>query len=124
MQSEAGVEEGCHFAGVNTYLLIRYLRANTSPEAIDQLLTDAEETRTADELFDLATWSSYDQVRRLLETTATNFDGTETLRLAAGSGLDDPSMPEMTNLLQSLGSPEALLAMIADRKSTRLNSSH
>jgi diguanylate cyclase (GGDEF)-like protein len=114
MQSEAGVESGCHFAGVNTYLLIRYLRENSAIHAIDRLLADAGEKRTADELFDLATWSSYERFRRLLEATATNFNGAETLRQAAGSGLDDPSMPEMTNLLQSLGSPEALLSMIAD----------
>jgi diguanylate cyclase (GGDEF)-like protein len=114
MQSEAGLESGCHFAGVNTYLLIRYLRENSAPEAIEQLLADADEARTADELFDLATWSSYEQLRRLLEVTAANFDGAETLRQAAGSGLDDPSMPDMTSLLQSLGSPEALLAMIAE----------
>ena len=46
---------------------------------------------------------------------AASFGGAATLRSAAASaGLADPSMPELTSMLQSLGSPEALLAMIAE----------
>ena len=112
MRSEDGMEAGCHFAGVNTWLMIRYLRAHQGPDAAGELLRGAGEHRTVDELFDLATWSSYDQFRRLLEVMAKSFGGAAALRAASGSGLADPSMPEMTNMLQSLGSPEALLAVI------------
>ncbi len=113
MEAEAGLEN-CHFAGVNTWLLLRYLREHGDPGAQERLLGEAGETRSADELFDLATWSTYDQLRRLLEVTAASFGGPETLRRAAGGGLADSSMPEMTSLLQSLGSPEALLGMIVE----------
>jgi hypothetical protein len=113
MQSEIGVEAGCHFAGVNSYLMIRYLRETGGAESVAQLLRTAGETRSADDLYDLGTWSSYDQFRRLLEVMAET-SGDEALKLAAGGGLADPSMPELTNMLQSLGSPEALLTMIAE----------
>ena len=33
MRSEDGMEAGCHFAGVNTWLMIRYLRAHQGPDA-------------------------------------------------------------------------------------------
>ncbi|MCU1465512.1 MAG: hypothetical protein JWM72_1440 [Actinomycetia bacterium] len=59
------MDAGCHFAGVNTWLMIRFLRAHKGPDAPAELLTAAGESRTVDELFDLATWSSYDQFRRL-----------------------------------------------------------
>src|SRR4029078_12106357 len=53
------------------------------------------------------------QFRRLVVATAANC-GTNALTEAAGGGLTDPSMPEMTAMLQSLGSPEALWRMIAE----------
>ena len=105
---------GLHFAGVNTWLLIRYLRDQADHTVAARVLRDARETRTEDELFDLATWSSYAQFRRLLEATAANCGGSSALTRAAGGGLADPSMPEMTAMLQSLGSPEALLGMLTE----------
>ena len=77
------------------------------------VLADAGESRTEAELFDLATWSSYDQFRRLVEATAANC-GTAALTSASSGGLTDPSMPEMTAMLQSLGSPEALFRTVSD----------
>jgi diguanylate cyclase (GGDEF)-like protein len=114
MQSGEGIESGRQFSGVNTWLMVRYLRAHDAPGAASRLLTEAGDTRTDDELFDLATWSSYAQFRRLLEVMAASFGGSGALERAAGSGLADPSMPEMTNALQSLGSPEALLSVITE----------
>ena len=92
MQPEAGVDAGCHFAGVNTWLLIRYLREFGGPNGTERLLHEAGETRSADELFDLATWSSYEQFRGLLETTATEFGGGKTLTRAAGGGLAEVAL--------------------------------
>ncbi|HUI49382.1 MAG TPA: hypothetical protein VL119_11840, partial [Acidimicrobiia bacterium] len=70
MQLGSGSEAGCHFAGVNTWLLVRYLREHAAPGAVDRLLEETGESRSADELLDLASWSSYHQLRRLLEVTS------------------------------------------------------
>jgi diguanylate cyclase (GGDEF)-like protein len=104
---------GRDFAGLNTWLLVRYLRGHAGADGVTRVLFESAESRTASELFELATWSSYAQFRRLLEVTARLF-GVSAVERAAGGGLTDPSMPEMTAMLQSLGSPEALLAMISE----------
>jgi len=114
MAGDAEPPPGLHFAGVNTWLLIRYLREQEGPDAAARVLSDAGELRSEDALFDTASWSSYAQFRRLLEVTARHFGGNAALERAASGGLTDPSMPEMTAMLQSLGSPEALLAMITE----------
>ena len=114
MAGEAELPPGLHFAGVNTRLLLRYLREQEAPGAVERVLREAGETRSEDELTDNATWSSYDQFRRLLEVTAATFGGTATLERAAGGGLTDGSQAEMTAMLQSLETPSALLAMITE----------
>ena len=111
--ADADLPPGLHFAGVNTWMLIRYLRDHAEPGATARVLAEAEETRTEDELFDIATWSSYEQFRRLLEATASNC-GAAALTSASSGGLTDPTMPEMTAMLQSLGSPEALFQMVSE----------
>ena len=111
--ADTDLPPGLHFAGVNTWMLMRYLRDHAGPEVTQRVLNEAAETRSEDELFDLATWSSYDQFRRLLVATAANC-GTAALTSASSGGLTDPSMPEMTAMLQSLGSPEALFQMVSE----------
>jgi diguanylate cyclase (GGDEF)-like protein len=110
---DADLPPGLHFAGVNTWMLMRYLRDQAPAGTTTRVLAEAGETRSVEELFDLATWSSYDQFRRLLEATAANC-GTAALTSASSGGLTDPSMPEMTAMLQSLGSPEALFQMVSE----------
>jgi diguanylate cyclase (GGDEF)-like protein len=114
MAGDTDLPPGLHFAGVNTRLLLRYLREQEEPGAVARVLKEAGETRTADELLDNATWSSYDQFRRLLETTSRLYGGFPTLTRAASGGLTDGSQAEMTAMLQSLGSPSALLAVITE----------
>jgi diguanylate cyclase (GGDEF)-like protein len=114
MAGDAELPPGLHFAGVNTRLLLRYLREQESPGAVERVLRDAGETRTEEELVDNATWSSYDQFRRLLEVTANAYGGITTLQRAASGGLTDGSQAEMTAMLQSLGTPSALLAMLSE----------
>jgi len=114
MAGDGDQPPGLHFAGVNTWLLIRYLREHEGPDAATRVLHEAGELRSEEDLFDIASWSSYQQFRRLLEVTARLFGGNAALERAASAGLTDPSMPEMTAMLQSLGSPEALLAMITE----------
>ncbi len=69
MQSDSGAEAGRQFSGMYTWMLVRFLRARTTPDEIEASSATPGEVRSADELFDLATWSSYDQFRRLLEVT-------------------------------------------------------
>jgi len=114
MAEENGLPPGLHFAGVNTRLLLRFLREHEAPDAVASVLRDAGESRTEEELVDAATWSSYDQFRKLLEVTARSFGGTATLERAASGGLTDGSQAEMTAMLQSLGSPDALLRIVTD----------
>src|SRR3954467_4139267 len=97
--ADADLPPGLHFAGVNTWMLMRYLRDQATPGTLTQVLTDAGETRSEEALFDIATWSSYEQFRRLLEATAANC-GAAALTNASSGGLTDPSMPEMTSMLQ------------------------
>ncbi len=112
--------EHLDFAGVNTSLLLRYVIDELPAGSSDELLRAAGETRSVAELTDTATWSSYGQFRRLLESAASLFGGSAFLERAAGSGLDDPTMPELTEMLQSLGSPDALLAMLVEGGSASL----
>ena len=114
MAEDNGLPPGLHFAGVNTRLLLRYLRDQEAPGAVARVLHDAGESRSEEQLVDAATWSSYAQFRRLLEETARSFGGNATLQRAASGGLTDGSQAEMTAMLQSLGSPEALLRIITD----------
>jgi diguanylate cyclase (GGDEF)-like protein len=114
MADDAELPPGLHFAGVNTRLLVRYLREQEGPGTVERVLREAGETRTESELVDNATWSSYDQFRRLLEVTAALLDGNATLEHAAGGGLTDGSQAEMTAMLQSLGNPGALIGMVCD----------
>ena len=95
-------------------MLVRYLRDQTDSDVTTRVLAEAGETRTEEELFDIATWSSYEQFRRLLIATARSCGGNASLTDASSGGLTDPSMPDMTAMLQSLGSPEALLRMISE----------
>jgi diguanylate cyclase (GGDEF)-like protein len=109
-----------HFAGLNTSLLFRYIADELPAGSADELIRRAGEQRTVAQLADPGTWSSYDQFRRILETASSLFGGAAFLETAAGSGLDDPTMPELTLMLQSLGSPEALLAMLTEAGSASL----
>jgi diguanylate cyclase (GGDEF)-like protein len=112
--------DNADFAGINTTLLTRFVRDTQGATALTALLAAAGETRTVEELANPGTWSSYAQFRRLLEAAAEQFGGIAFVRRAAGSGLDDPTMPEMTAMLQSLGSPDALMEVIVGSGSATL----
>jgi diguanylate cyclase (GGDEF)-like protein len=100
-----------HYAGTMTRMLVQHVRAVRGDDAVATLLSKAGETRPEAALLDDASWSSYDQFRRLLEASvevlgsvAELFDVSRTAALEAGS------MAGATEVLQALGSPEALLA--------------
>src|SRR5919204_90556 len=57
-------------AGINTRLAVRYVRAHAGEEGVSEMLRLAGETRSAQELEDERTWSTYGQLIRLFEAAA------------------------------------------------------
>jgi len=103
-----------HFAGSMTLYLVNYLADRTNPETLDEILRRAGETRGADELRDEATWSSYWQLRRLLEATSEVLGGRQHLFAAAADSWNHMTTPSSTEMLQALGSPAALYASLGE----------
>ncbi|HLI74509.1 MAG TPA: EAL domain-containing protein [Acidimicrobiales bacterium] len=111
-QTTSGTERqsGRHFAGSTTLYLVRYVEAHGGQDALEAVLLRAGETRPLEVLTDEASWSSYDQLRRLLAATAEVMGGREHLFAASAEALTSMSMPSATEMLQALGSPAALYA--------------
>ena len=65
--TENAGDDGEHFTGTVTEMLFRYLR-HLDPTLVDVVRAHAGETRSVEELVDHGTWSSYAQIRRLLES--------------------------------------------------------
>jgi hypothetical protein len=64
-----------HFAGVTTHYLLAFLQTRLSADALATVFERAGETRPIDELMDETSWSSYPQMRRLLEASAEALGG-------------------------------------------------
>jgi len=103
-------QAGRHFAGSMTLYVVRYVEAHGGRDALDEVLKRAGETRSLDVLADEASWSSYPQLRRILEATAEVMGGREHLFAASAEAFGLMSMPSATEMLQALGSPSALYA--------------
>src|SRR5690606_25209796 len=59
-----------HFSGVITNYLVNILKAGLGDAGLDRVRAKAGESRSFEELTDDSTWSSYTQVRKLLEAAA------------------------------------------------------
>ena len=95
-------------SGVYTNMLAEFLVETMPAEAIKDVLRQAGETRTLEELSDISSWSSYLQFRRLLE---------ERFRLDGRSCLEQAEVMvpqqhawEMSQSARTLGSPGDLIA--------------
>jgi diguanylate cyclase (GGDEF)-like protein len=75
------------------------------------VLAAAGEVRTQAEL-GTDSWSTYAQLRRLIEATASALGGVGTLRDVGGTVLDASSSFDFLAVVQALGSPGALLANV------------
>ena len=95
-----------HFAGVTTHYLLAFLQTRLSADALATVFERAGETRPIDELMDDTSWSSYPQMRRLLEASAEALGGSAELRRVAGSLT--VAMPDFADMITSLGSPSVL----------------
>ena len=104
-------QAGRHFAGTNTQFVIKYLRARTPPGTVERVLRRAGEGRSAEQLVDPATWSTYTEFRNLLVACAAEL-GDEALVAIGLDTFADVSGPDATAMFQALGSPSALYADI------------
>jgi diguanylate cyclase (GGDEF)-like protein len=98
------------FSGVVTGYLIAFLRAQTA-DALPRVFALAGDTRAPESLVADTTWSTYAQVRRLLEATASLLGGPEVLVRAGAAFV--VSNAEFAALVQSMGGPDTLMANIA-----------
>jgi diguanylate cyclase (GGDEF)-like protein len=105
-----GLVSARHFTGSNTRWVVAYLRNHMPHGTLEAVLADAGEKRSPDVLSDEATWSTYDQFRRLLEATADALGGLPELRAIGLHSFESLAIPDYTELLQALGSPAALYA--------------
>ncbi|HUP72030.1 MAG TPA: EAL domain-containing protein [Acidimicrobiales bacterium] len=102
---------GRHFSGMMTRMLFEHLEQRSRPGAAAEVLRDAGETRSIEQLCRDDEWNSYRQFRRLLEAVSRVLGGPQQL-IAVGRSVQivaDGSV-EYTEMLQSLGSPATLFA--------------
>lgn len=104
----AGAVDDRHFNGFNTRLLVQYLQVWQPEGTLEVVLAGAGEHRPVEVLTDDASWSSYDQFRRLLESTA-DVIGRDQLQWVAPMASRTGDAPDSVGSLQELGSPASVL---------------
>lgn len=113
------------FSGGLTQNLISYLKTAESEETLSQVLNLAGETRSVAELSDTLTWSTYAQLRRLLEAASALLGGAAALSMVGKHFFDSIQIPEVVASHVTLGSTAAiyetfssLIEMVAPRPPT------
>ena len=100
-----------HFSGVNTRLIVEYLIDKMPAGTLESVLDAAGETRPIEVLVDDASWSSYDQMRRLLKATGVALGGPRSLApIGRDARMVSESSPDVIESIRALGSPAALYA--------------
>jgi diguanylate cyclase (GGDEF)-like protein len=97
-----------HVSGVYTKMLMGFLAETMPPGDVLQVLARAGEHRSPSELADAASWSSYDQFKRLLEERS-RLDPTS-LYEQSGRVAEWLRTWELSQVAQAFDSPGALLA--------------
>jgi diguanylate cyclase (GGDEF)-like protein len=104
-----------HFSGINTRIVVQYLKDQSGPETLRRVLDQAGDRRTEAELLDDSGWCSYTQLRNLFEATSHILGGEHWLATAAiDTPIDSESGAEMAQTLQNIGSPASLLRVVVD----------
>ncbi len=94
-------------------MVVDHCRERAPEVSSRALLVAAGETRDVEVLRDDASWTSYEQFRRLLAAAAEVLGGIDQLAdIGREAALAAGSMPDSTNAMQDLGSPEAMFAMV------------
>jgi diguanylate cyclase (GGDEF)-like protein len=108
--ADPGDKSDRDFSGLFSQTLIELLRSTGGEELVASVLAAAGETRTADELEQDCVWSSYGQLRRLLEAASQGLGGAERLG-PSGDPSTDESLPVISSRegVMGLGSPNSVL---------------
>jgi diguanylate cyclase (GGDEF)-like protein len=104
---------GRHVGGATTGALIGYLERTLGGDAVAQVLALAGEARTAEEIVDTTTWSSYEQAVALFRAAAVVSGQADVARSAGEELLRQYAGTEVAALLRSLGSPVEVLRNVA-----------
>ena len=105
-------DEQRHIGGALTGALLGYVRRAFGDDAVARVLELADEERTAEQLTDTTTWSSYGQALSLF-AAATAIGGADVARSAGEELLRQYAGTEVAALLRSLGSPVEVLRNVA-----------
>ncbi|MGH9019124.1 MAG: hypothetical protein ACRDY1_15340, partial [Acidimicrobiales bacterium] len=110
MEGVPGAERPCHFSGVHVRMVVEFLQESHGAKILRAVLARAGEDRPIEALLDDAVWASYEQIRRLFQATATEL-GTDTAltQAALSTAVDSSSSAELAQMLQDMGSPDALI---------------
>ena len=100
-------------AGINTRLAVRYVRAHAGEEGVSEMLRLAGETRSAQELEDERTWSTYGQLIRLFEAAAKVLGDPHVSRHMGETAVSEQVGAGLKVLLRALGSPGQVLRRVA-----------
>jgi diguanylate cyclase (GGDEF)-like protein len=105
----AGAESsGRDVSGLALGYLFSYLQSCEPEGTLEAVLRGAGETRPLASLRSGTTWSSYEQFRRMLESTAKVLGGPQTLALVGRHVFDVIQSPALSESLAAMGSPAAV----------------
>jgi hypothetical protein len=108
MSSVTGHER--HASHVAVRLVLEHVRRELGDDAVARVLSIAGEERPMAVMLEDAEWSSYTELRRLLEAAGEVLGGHERIAEMATADLTGGSMPSTTEMFQALGSPHAIFA--------------
>ena len=107
---DPGDESDRDFSGLYSQSLLELLRSVGGDDLVSAVLRDAGEKRSAEDLEQDCNWSSYGQLRRLLESASRHLGGPERLG-PAGDPSTDEYLPVISvrDGVMALGSPNSVL---------------
>jgi diguanylate cyclase (GGDEF)-like protein len=114
MASAFDLSQGSHISGSTTAVIVRWVRNQLGDDAVQEMIDHAGEKRPPAQLEDVSEWSSYLQATALLEAALRVTGRPDAARRIGEEMLSQHRGTAVVDLLRSLGSPEALLASIAE----------
>jgi diguanylate cyclase (GGDEF)-like protein len=102
-----------HISGMTTSVIVRWVRNQLGEDGVRRMLVHAHDPRPAIQIEDTQGWSSYWQATALLEAAVAVTGRPDAARCIGEEMLTQHRGTPVIELLQSLGSPEALLESIA-----------